>query len=401
MNIVTGISDKQRRLLVYDDRYNCYDGKTFSTTDKHKIKKYKLTNSYRSKYIPIYKDKDKTLKETFDNFVLLSNELRKDSDCVINLYKTGTYINTALKIFFDHCNENNIVPEPIDSVESHWIESASVGGLMYSNDTYVGIGYKYDVNSFYPSIMKSSKFKIPIKAGTFETLSVEQFEQMKKTFFRYGIYRAVIDSSDDLKVKKLFRFNKTNYYTTADLRMAVKLGLSVSIINDDKPNFLFYGKSCMTGSQVFKPFVDLLYNLKSKNKKFKIILNVLWGSLCSRNTKTIHYDINKDFNYDLDTEKIDIINQYLDGDTMKIEYSYKNKLYKYPYARLKPFILSQARHTLADMLFEHVDTIEHVHTDSCISSKELDFAISNDIGRWKFEGCSEVKIDHINKVIQI
>ena len=93
MNIVTGISDKQRRLLVYDDQYNCYDGKVFSKTDKHKIKKYKLTNSYRSKYIPIYKDTDKTLKETFDNFVLLANELRKDSDCVINLYKTGSYIN--------------------------------------------------------------------------------------------------------------------------------------------------------------------------------------------------------------------------------------------------------------------------------------------------------------------
>ena len=86
---------------------------------------------------------------------------------------------------------------------------------------------------------------------------------------------------------------------------------------------------------------------------------------------------------------------------MKIEYSYKNKLYKYSYARLKPFILSQARYTLADMLFDYTDTIEHIHTDSCISSKELDFAISNDIGQVKFEGCSNVNIEHINKIITI
>ena len=59
----------------------------------------------------------------------------------------------------------------------------------------------------------------------------------------------------------------------------------------------------MVGTQLFKPFVDMLYGLKDKNKKFKIILNVLWGLLCSRNIKKIQYNVTREFNYDFDTEK--------------------------------------------------------------------------------------------------
>ena len=63
------------------------------------------------------------------------------------------------------------------------------GALIYSNNTYVGPIYNsYDIISFYPSIMRCDKFKIPIKQWIFKTLSVSEFEKFKNTFFPYGIY---------------------------------------------------------------------------------------------------------------------------------------------------------------------------------------------------------------------
>lgn len=402
MNITKGISHKQRRLLVYDAEYNCYDGKKYFRSNSDKIKKYSLTNSYRSKYIPIYIENGKSLQHTFDDFVELANELRKDSDCIINLYKTGSYTKTALKIFFDHCNKNNICPDPISMEESRWIELSSTGAIMYANDEYEGSSYKYDVCSFYPSIMRSDKFKIPIKKGVFQKLSQEDFNERKNTFFRYGIYRAKVIDNGLLKTRKLFRFNKNNFYTTQDLRLAKRLGLKMNIIDDGYDNFLFYGKNCMVGTQLFKPFVDMLYGLKDKNKKFKIILNVLWGLLCSRNIKKIQYNVTREFNYDFDTEKVEILNQYLNDDIMKIEYIYRNKPYKYNYARVKPFLLASGRYKLVDTIFEHQESIEQIHTDGWISSQELNIQTGIHMGDVKFEGFDEhVRIEHINKIIKL
>ena len=56
---LTGISRKQRKLIIYDEcKY--YDGKCYHDTNKEKIKKWSFSNSYKSKYIPIKKDDNKT-----------------------------------------------------------------------------------------------------------------------------------------------------------------------------------------------------------------------------------------------------------------------------------------------------------------------------------------------------
>ena len=94
-----------------------------------------------------------------------------------------------MSLFYDYCNRENITAETITFDESIFIKNSSTGALIYSNNTYVGPIYNsYDIISFYPSITRCDKLKIPIKQWIFKTLSVSEFEKFKNTFFPYGIY---------------------------------------------------------------------------------------------------------------------------------------------------------------------------------------------------------------------
>ena len=86
-------------------------------------------------------------------------------------------------MFYDYCNSQNIKPDPITALECTFIKKASIGALIYSNNDYEGPAYEYDFNSMYPSIMRDDKFKIPIKEGVIKTITKDEFEKMKKTFF--------------------------------------------------------------------------------------------------------------------------------------------------------------------------------------------------------------------------
>ncbi len=73
---IAEISRKQRRVIIYDEN-NYFDGKDYHITNKEEIKKWSFTNSYKSKYIPIKKDDDKTFEQCFTGFVEKANTFRK------------------------------------------------------------------------------------------------------------------------------------------------------------------------------------------------------------------------------------------------------------------------------------------------------------------------------------
>ena len=189
--------------------------------------------------------------------------------------------------------------------------------------------------------MRDDKFKIPIKPGIIKTLSKDEFDKMKSTFFSYGIYRCKITSE---KPTKLFRFNKNNYYTTQDLRNATLLKLNIAFI-DVENNFLHYPPNTLiSGKNLFKWFVDTLYELKTKDKRFKEILNSLWGVLVQMKKTRLVIDINKESDINLNTDEIEILSQVIEKDKCIIEYMFKNKsCFKTHFGRFKPFILSQCK----------------------------------------------------------
>ena len=405
---IVGISKKQRKLIIYDER-QYYDGKDYYDTDKEEIKRWSFTNSYKSKYIPIKKDENKTFEECFTEFVEKANTLRTLSlidgkNAIINLYKTGSDTQTAKTMFYDYCNSQNIKPDPITALECTFIKKASIGALIYSNNDYEGPAYEYDFNSMYPSIMRDDKFKIPIKEGVIKTLSKEEFENMKSTFFCYGIYRCKITSiKPNTTDRQLIRFNHENYYTTQDLRLAKTIGLQIDIIEEDN-NMLYYSKDALiSGKKLFSYYVDTLYELKKKDKRFKLILNCLWGLLCKDKKTTLRIDLNADTDIDLNTDEVVILSQIIQNNKLIIEYEYITKSsYVCDFARMKPFILSSARLKLSSIINPYVDNIQKIHTDGILSDIKLDVVLGDKIGDLRFDGYREnVKIFNVNKVVDI
>jgi hypothetical protein len=368
-----------------------------------------FSKSYSSKYIPINKNPLKTFEQSFSDFVKTANVLRKASiglgengkEALVNFYKTGNSIQTAKTIFFNYVHQEKIKTEQITEIEYEFINNSSIGALIYADKNYEGPVYEYDINSFYPSIMRCNKFKIPIKQGEIKTISKIEFDKMKSTFFNYGIYKCKITSEQP---NKLFRFNPLNYYTTQSIRHAKMLNLNIECI-EEKDNFLYYPPSSyISGNKLFGYFIDTLFKLKKENpklKEFKEILNVLWGLLSKSKKTKICIDINEPSNIDVDTDKINILSQIIEGDKIYITYQYKTNNFVYDFGRIKTFLLSQGRLKLAELLVDHVEHIKILHTDGVKLNKQLDIELGDGIGEVRYEGSRNVKIIHVNKIVEI
>ena len=73
---------------------------------------------------------------------------------------------------------------------------------------------------------------------------------------------------------------KSNYCTHIDISMALDYGLSIELIQDDKPNFLYYSKDkLMNGAFLFKNYNEELYKLKSESQMAKLLLNIFMGCI--------------------------------------------------------------------------------------------------------------------------
>ena len=288
-------------------------------------------------------------------------------------------------------------PYNIEQVEAEYINNCSIGALMYANEGEYENVHKYDVCSLYPSIM-NSVILFPIKQGEFIKLTSNEFNSFE--FIKYGIYRCKINGCN-----KLFKFNNLNYYTHLDIKQAKELNLKVELIEDEQPNFLYYSRDkLITGSEIFKQYVELLFELKNKGKKgikkSKQILNILWGSLCEGNTKTQYINNNDDKIINIDGNiKILKIKPFNDNETI-IEYVNNDKQFKSNYARMKPFILAKGRNALYNLIKNEINNIVWFHTDGFICRSKLNINIGDGLGCLKYEGYSKkLKIHHLNKII--
>ena len=390
-NRITGCSSKARLPLLYDpvDK-QCFDGTEYFTATKKELNDWNVLKSNTSKYIPIKKDKDETFEDAYEKFVKQADALKTDSGGKINLYKTGTLKKSSLSFFFKTANKKKHLCEQMTDDEVRWICKCDHGQIYYKDKIYEGEAHSYDINSMYLSMMSCVNFKIPMKQGTFKTLSADDFTKMEAKYFEYGIYRVRIESDDHVNTKKMFRFNKNNHYTSIDMNVAKKLELKMTIIEDGRDNFLHYGAgTCSTGSRVFKEFATKMYGwrMKSGNKDFKMMIVLLWGSLSESNLKSIQYDNNLDFDFNIDTDRYEILNTIsLRDDIWKVDYVEKNKYFKFAWSRLKPFLLAFARQHLGRIMAPYLDEIVHVNTDGFRTKTEIDIKLGSGLGEIKYEG---------------
>jgi hypothetical protein len=336
---------------------------------------YKMTNDEYYKryeeYVIIQQDYNSklTLKEDYDIFVHDANMLIKETNGIINLYKTGDTNSTILNLF-DRYTKHIPNADHIGQVEADWITQSSTGALTFGIP-YVGPAYKYDFKSNYPSIMKSSQ-TFPIKAGEFQLITDKEFRE-SDAYFKYGIFRCVVLRSGDYSIDKLFRFNNKNKYTHIDLNNAKLLGLDIQLIEDGDVNFLHYSRDkLLSGNELFGEYVDLLFKLKQlKIPRAKIFLNNLWGLLSQTNeikTRCNHKEGGVIQNMDMDGELIGM-KPYDDNETI-IQTVNKSKRYIRGFARIKPFILARGRALLAKTILPFKDIVYRCMTDSFICSEK-------------------------------
>jgi hypothetical protein len=387
----------EKKVLLYDKlTYEIYDGYI-----KNKIsieERNDILYNFKSPYILFDREERKkgyeiSIEDEYKQLIMDIDLLKKESNNIINLYKSGNVNNTCLELF-DKMTRFLTEPENIMQDEGIWIKESTIGSLIWG-EKFEGNVYKYDVKSHYPYIM-ISKNKFPIKRGEF--IKLNSIDDIK--YFQFGIYRVRIEPSDNKHINKLFRFSFNNYYTHISLEHARKLGLTMTLIIDDEPNFLFYSRDkLITFEEVFKPYVMFLFDLKNKNvNKAKDIMNRLWGKL-GEYDRSKKYD-DKDISIKEDEEIKELRPCNKNEDINLIKVNKINKPYKYNYARLIPFIKSIDRKYMCDIMYDYKDNIHQILTDGFLSDKHIHSNTDVKIGELKYEGLYQnVIIKNCAKVI--
>lgn len=397
------------KFIKYEEKIPVmWDKKTFESYDgvnKWLMDRYERNNiiyNFHSKYILVNREKQGidengnriiiSIEEEYNNFIEMANKLKIETNGLINLYKSGSYHDAGLNLFdkLSKC----IHGDDLLQDEAYWIDKSYFSAIIFSNK-YEGELYEYDIKSLYPYIASLNKYKFPVKRGEFRI--IKEFGE----YFEFGIYRCIIDKSEDIKLNNLFRFNIDNYYTSVDLTNAKELGLTIHLIDDGKPNFLYYSRDKLINFDwVFKQYINILFPIKERKiEGSKKVLNYIFGSLCEKDK--IKSFISDKFKLEDDDEIVELYPSSTDEDHHIMKTVKKSKIFKSSFARLGPFLLSNSRRYMTSILLPHKDYIQRCHTDGFLTSKVIHKNTENiKLGELKYCGYTSngVIINSINKV---
>jgi hypothetical protein len=125
-------------------------------------------------------------------------------------------------------------------------------------------------------------------------------------------------------------------------------------------------------------------------------LNCLWGAL-SQKKKTKHtLTASEEFLVN-DNNNIESIKR-LDNNRYILQLSNNECMYKYNYARLCPFLLSQARYNISCIIEPYKELVINAHTDGFyLSENPDDITTGINIGDLKYKGyCSNYIVKNCN-----
>ena len=383
VNAKITISYTEKPILMHDKLNKIgYDGKNYiEMTPQFLIDVYHGKEIYN--VVPKGRDNKLTLEEEFNDYIQLTEELIKETNGRVNLYKSGSIKRASLTLF-DELTKH-LTPDKIEQDEALWIQESTRGALIFS-EQYEGNAYKWDVKSMYPSIMSSSHLVCPIKRGVFSHLTQEQFKTLE--YYSIGIYSCIITPSKDTKIDRLFRFNQYNKYTQDSLNHAKELGLQIELI-DTPVNVLLYPRShCLKGSEIFKSYCDYLYPLKEKGiKGAKLLLNILSGIIGETDEKIFFVDESNEANDFIIPDNYSIIYHKPLLSIQKTKYYVANndEYFKSNFGRIKPFLLGKSRLNMCKLMLPYNDKIIKCNTDSIISKEDIPYTTGVNMGDLKIE----------------
>ena len=166
-----------------------------------------------------------------------------------------------------------------------------------------------------------------------------------------------------------FKYNQLNFYTHFSLLIALDLGLKMTLIDDEKPNFMYYKSSgdnqkTMNSSRVFADYIKYMVDLKNQHKDcvmFKLLSSSIHGVLNERYVyqhKFIWDKIEKKYKCKdeiQDDEIIDKVNQ-LSQNTCEIKTYKLQKFYKSDLGRIYNFIVDKQK---SEMYFNVIKPYEN------------------------------------------
>lgn len=383
-----------------DDHYLTYDGneiiadytmtaqqlKTSKNIIYKKFQKSELTEN-EIKIITDITDKDeleeqiaKYLMRQHDEYINNINHLKQISG--IDISENGFSIKqTALNLLSNYLKPYQF--SNLDKKETEFYFNTKCHGLMYCSEPTTIKGKLIDANSFYPSIMTSNKFIVP--------LGNPMYSKMDKIpdVIPFGIYRAKITNYD----RRLFAGNDKHYYTYTDIKQAVKRGYTIEVIQDGEDNFMGYDSSNReSADKLFKQYVDILYPHKKSNPLVKRLLNILWGTLSQ---KKKFYADDTELDLDDDDDIVDI------GENGIESFLIKKHEYVHNHARIGVFLTAYGRSKMADYMEDFINEIYRIHTDGFYTTSNKDFHFSTELGGFKLEDEGRFKINNLNNIEKI
>jgi hypothetical protein len=387
--LVKRTSPYENKLIAVFDILNQTEVTMFST-DGEETLSYKDFQQIRdlprsSKFILIKKNikapdmKYKSISEQYNIIAKEAELLLNLTEGKINLYRTGSVSKTSVQLFYDISNPPE--PEQIKQFEMEIIENCYNGALIWAI-AYKGYGYKFDICSMYPAILRSDHMSWPIGEGKLETLLQSDVQELK--YFKYGVYHCIVKNAD----YRLFKTERNNWYTHIDLNRALELKYSIELVEDGKPNALLYTKF-INGAKLFRPYMDYLFPFKKAGHKFvKKYINSLAGSLCQTNIMKLPSDTIYE-NKKLVSQRPmgNDLNAMFSGKHL-VEITSEEKYYENNFARIKPFLVAKGRSVISKIIEQNLENVVHCHTDGLILKKPIhkDQKLGTDIGDLVFEG---------------
>jgi len=299
----------------------------------------------------------------------------KYTDNEIDMRKTGWTNRCFLLKFWENFykHQQGIKFEPIEPYEVRFLEGCS-GQQQFVKAGKYPIVVSYDGISWYPALLLNKEFFIPFGQGKLMNKNTKDIAKSQNGRYSYGIYHCVVEYKDEMKFK--FKYNPDkNYYTHYDLHSAFECGLKITMV-DEEYNFLAYPKEKLIKShKIFEDTLGFFVDLKVKHpdcKIFKLLSSRTWGILSQY--KKIYVKSDKDgiVETPVDTEYI-IKDFHHDIKDNKNEYTIVDKCspYRYPTARIKPFILSYGRREMFTRVLNKYDSIVKLQTDGFLSSEPI------------------------------
>lgn len=416
--VIRGLSVKPKALvMVYDENYNTYSENGYKENNIEFVKDGISNLKFSSKHIfvkftknnlktfftkeELTENENRSLKELYERFIMVADELKEKTDGYINLYTSGTNFKQLSQHLWSKTLKFKYNTKPVNAIEKKFVKQT--GGLIFCKGEYEGPCFEYDINSSYQYTSCLSSVMFPIDEPVYGIFDQSKYIKDGKEYYPFGFYIAEVKKTGNKDTDTLFRFDGTNNYTHIDLNRAKELNLEINHTENGEANCAIYNE-LITGKELFDEYYKKMFALqsnetlsKSSKNVIKRLRNVLWGSLCETNKGYAHPENGVTKFDDINNDILFMHPSKNAGETYEIVYVPKNKYYLHEFARIGPFLTANARNYLSRQVEKH-NTDNNIllsHTDSIFSKTPLDIETGDKLGQFKLSKQGEIKIRNV------